>query len=148
MHDMSLTEKYVVIYDQPVTVNFDMLATPQPPIPVESRLWKPVGLMPRKVPLTISFGSMCPWYCFHPMNAYDNVDGSVTIDLCNYPRMFDRIYWPFGDSLSRLERWTLNPATRRINIQVIVTRPQTSFQGIDTMLAVSHIKLRLLRVTQ
>ncbi len=63
-------------------------------------------------------------YSFHLMNACDNADGSVTFDLCNYTTMFDRdLLGPFGDLLSRLERWTLNLATRRINIQVIDETP-------------------------
>lgn len=125
MHDMSLTEKYVVIYDQPVTVNFDMLATHSLPFQWNPDYGNRVGLMPREGSANDIIWIDVPMgYCFHPMNAYDNVDGSVTIDLCNYPRMFDRdLLGPFGDSLSRLERWTLNPATRRINIQVIDETP-------------------------
>ena len=125
MHDMSLTEKYVIIYDQPVTVNFDMVATHSFPFQWNPDYGNRVGLLPREgsaadiVWIDVPMG-----YCFHPMNAYDNADGSVTIDLCNYATMFDRdLLGPFGDSLSRLERWTLNPATRRINIQVIDETP-------------------------
>ena len=125
MHDMSLTEKYVIIYDQPVTVNFDMVATHSFPFQWNPDYGNRVGLLPRDgsaadiVWIDVPMG-----YCFHPMNAYDNADGSVTIDLCNYATMFDRdLLGPFGDSLSRLERWTLNPATRRINIQVIDETP-------------------------
>ena len=31
------------------------------------------------------------WVLFHPMNAYDNADGSVTID-CVISKMFERDY--------------------------------------------------------
>ena len=125
MHDMSLTEKYVIIYDQPVTVNFDLLTTHSLPFQWNPDYGNRVGLLPREgtandiVWIDVPMG-----YCFHPMNAYDNADGSVTIDLCNYPRMFDRdLLGPFGDSLSRLERWTLNPVARRVNIEVIDESP-------------------------
>jgi carotenoid cleavage dioxygenase len=125
MHDMSLTEKYVIIYDQPVTVNFDMVATHSFPFQWNPDYGNRVGLLPRDgsaadiVWIDVPMG-----YCFHSMNAYDNADGSVTIDLCNYATMFDRdLLGPFGDSLSRLERWTLNPTTRRINTQVIDETP-------------------------
>jgi carotenoid cleavage dioxygenase len=121
MHDMSLTEKYVVIYDQPVTVNFDRVAISQLPFQWNPDYGNRVGLLPRE-------GRACDiiWidvplgYCFHPMNAYDDADGRVIIDLCNYQKMFDRdLLGPFGDSLSRLERWTLNSTTRRVDVQVI-----------------------------
>ena len=48
-------------------------------------------------------------YAFHPMNAFDNDDGSVTIDLCKYEKLFDTDLRPFGDGLPRLERWNVNP---------------------------------------
>lgn len=125
MHDMSLTNKYVIIYDQPVTVNFDMVATHSFPFAWNPEYGNRVGLLPREgsaadiVWIDVPMG-----YCFHPMNAFDNEDGSVTVDLCNYDRMFDGdLLGPFGDSLPRLERWTLNPKTRSINVQVIDETP-------------------------
>ena len=52
-------------------------------------------------------------YSFHPMNAYDQADGSVVIDLCVYDRMFDNdILGPFGDGFARLERWVVEPGAR------------------------------------
>ena len=49
MHDMSLTEKYVIIYDQPVTVNFDMVATHSFPFQWNPDYGNRVGLLPRDV---------------------------------------------------------------------------------------------------
>ena len=114
IHDMSLTQRYAVVYDLPVTVDLDLAFAGRFPF-----RWNPdygcrVGLLPREgeaadivwidVPLS---------YSFHPMNAYDAADGGVVIDLCVYDRMFDSdILGPFGDGFARLERWTLNPATR------------------------------------
>lgn len=125
MHDMSLTQKYVVIYDQPVTVNFEMLENYNFPFSWNPDYGNRVGLLPREgnasdiVWIDVPIG-----YCFHPMNAFDNEDGSVTIDLCNYETMFaNDLTGPFGDSLSRLERWVLNPSTRTASINVIDERP-------------------------
>ncbi len=124
MHDMSLTESYVIIYDQPVTVDFDMVATHGFPFRWNADYGNRVGLMPREgkaddiVWIDVPLG-----YCFHPMNAYDNDDGSVTIDLCNYPKMFDKdLLGPFGDSMARLERWVLNPQSRSMSASVIDER--------------------------
>lgn len=121
MHDMSLTNKYVIIYDQPVTVDFDMVATHSFPFKWNPDYGNRVGLLPRKGDASdIVWIDVPMGYCFHPMNAFDNDDGSVTIDLCNYESMFNHdLLGPFGDSMARLERWTLNPATRTINVQVI-----------------------------
>ena len=58
------------------------------------------------------------------MNAYDQADGSVVIDLCVYDRMFDDdILGPFGDNFARLERWVVNPATRTCSTSVIDSSP-------------------------
>ena len=125
MHDMSLTQKYVIIYDQPVTVDFNMVATHSFPFKWNPDYGNRVGLLPREgraediIWIDVPIG-----YCFHPMNAFDNEDGSITIDLCNYASMFNHdLLGPFGDSLSHLERWTVNPATRSVNVQVIDESP-------------------------
>ena len=44
MHDMSLTGKYAIIYDQPVTVNFNLLEEGVISLFMESRLWESSGL--------------------------------------------------------------------------------------------------------
>ena len=127
MHDMSLTEKYVVIYDQPVTVNFDMLATHS--LPFDGiRLRKSRGFAAKKgVAKDIVWIDMPMG--FSPMNAYDNADGSVTIDLCNYSKMSLRDLLGPLVIAKRLEHWTLNPVTRSVNIQVIDETPN-EFPGI------------------
>lgn len=125
MHDMSLTEKYVVIYDQPVTVDFEMVENYDFPFKWNPDYGNRVGLLPREgtaediVWIDVPLG-----YCFHPMNAFDSADGSVTVDLCNYASMFEHdLNGPFGDSMARLERWHLNPASRTCSIDVIDARP-------------------------
>ena len=123
LHDMSLTRRYAVVYDQPVTVDFD-LAFSGSTFPLR---WNPdygnrVGLLPREgeaddiVWIDVPLG-----YCFHPLNAYDTDDGGVVIDLCNYERMFDEDrLGPFGDhGMARLERWQLDPSSRTIDVTVI-----------------------------
>lgn len=125
LHDMSLTERYAVIYDQPCTVDLELAFAGRFPF-----RWNPdhgnrVGLMPRHGDATdIVWIDVPIGYAFHPMNAYDAADGSVVIDLCNYPKMFDRdILGPFGDgNMGRLERWVLDPVRRTASISVIDER--------------------------
>ena len=109
MHDMSMTQKYIVIYDQPVTVNLDE-AMKGASFPLR---WNPdygnrLGFMPREGDANdIIWVDVPLGYCFHPMNAYDCDNGDVILDLCIYDRMFDQDHLgPFGDSAPRLERWT------------------------------------------
>ncbi len=121
LHDMSLTGRYAVVYDQPCTVDLDLAFAGRFPF-----RWNPdhgnrVGLLPRDggaddiVWIDVPLG-----YAFHPLNAYDAADGKVVIDLCNYDRMFDDdLLGPFGDGLARLERWELDPDRRTSTTTVI-----------------------------
>lgn len=122
LHDMSLTSRYAVVYDQPVTVDLDLALAGRFPFRWTPDYGNRVGLLPRDgdaddiIWIDVPIG-----YSFHPMNAYDTADGTVVIDLCNYPKMFDQdILGPFGDRvMGRLERWELDPVDRRASITVI-----------------------------
>ena len=126
IHDMSLTERYAVVYDQPVTVNIEVAMQGQFPFRWDPDYGNRVGLLPRDggaadiVWIDVPLG-----YAFHPMNAYDQADGSVVIDLCVYNTMFDQdVLGPFGDgAISRLERWILNPQNRTTSITIIDESP-------------------------
>jgi carotenoid cleavage dioxygenase len=49
------------------------------------------------------------------MNAYEDTDGNVVIDICRYDRMFHAdINGPFGDSVAKLDRWTINPKLNKV----------------------------------
>ena len=125
LHDMSLTSRYAVVYDQPCTVDLDLALAGRFPFRWDPDHGNRVGLMPRDgeagdiIWIDVPLG-----YAFHPMNAHDAPDGTVVIDICNYPRMFDRdLLGPFGDGgLARLERWVLDPVRRTASISVVDER--------------------------
>lgn len=127
LHDMSLTERYAVVYDFPCRLSMEM-AMNGSSFPL---CWQPgtgsrVGLLPREgAAADIIWVDVPECYAFHPVNAYDASDGSVVIDLCVYDTMFDvHRQGPFEDNLSRLERWTINPAHRSSSVTVIDASPQ------------------------
>ncbi len=124
LHDMSLTQRYAVIYDQPCTVDLELAMAGRFPFRWNPDYGNRVGLLPREGTADdIVWIDVPDGYVFHPMNAYDTPDGSVVIDLCSYERMFDAdILGPFGDGTARLERWTLDPSARRASIDVIDER--------------------------
>ncbi len=122
VHDMSLTERFAVVYDLPVTVDLD-LAFAGTAFPLR---WNPdygarVGLLPREGQASeIVWIDVPLCYAFHPLNAYDRPDGSIVIDICVYDKIFSSdTNGPFGDSLPRLERWEIDPVGRRTNVTVI-----------------------------
>jgi carotenoid cleavage dioxygenase-like enzyme len=127
IHDMSLTEHYVVIYDLPVTVSFTAIASGANfPFRWDAEHEPRIGLLPRNGDVSqIVWSSVSANYAYHPMNAYENSEGHVVIDICRYDRMFDQdTNGPFGDSLPKLDRWTINPATRKVSETRIDDRPQ------------------------
>lgn len=127
IHDTSLTANYVVIYDLPVTVNFGLIERGMR-FPFA---WNPdhpprVGLLPRNGDADdVIWCEVSPCYVFHPMNAYEDADGNVVLDLCRYERMFQQdVHGPFGDSVATLDRWTIDPRTRRVSETRIDERGQ------------------------
>lgn len=127
IHDMSITRNYVVIYDFPVTLSFMALATGSG-FPFR---WNPehearVGLLPRSGGAEdIIWSPVSQSYAYHPMNAYENEDGNVVIDICRYDRMFDGdTHGPFGDSTPKLDRWEVNPVLRKVSETRVDDRDQ------------------------
>jgi len=125
VHDMSLTGRYAVVYDQPVTVSLKLAMMSRFPFRWNPDYGNRVGLLPRDggtddiIWIDVPLG-----YSYHPMNAHDAPNGDVVIDLCVYDSMFDKdTAGPFGDSMGRLERWVLNPGQRSVSIHVIDERP-------------------------
>ena len=127
IHNMSLTKNYVIVYDLPVTLSFRALGTGASfPFRWDNEHEPRIGLLPRDGDEEdIIWCPITPNYAYHPMNAYEDVVGDVVIDICRYERMFDKdTRGPFGDSLPRLDRWTINPITRKVNEEVIDARAQ------------------------
>ncbi|MFV0525916.1 MAG: carotenoid oxygenase family protein [Acidimicrobiales bacterium] len=129
IHDMSLTGRYAVVYDQPCTVDLT-LAERGLTFPFR---WNPdygnrVGLLPRKGdaptdPNTIVWIDVPVGYVFHPLNSYDTPDGRVVLDVCFYERMFDlEPRGPF-ETIARLERWVVDPARRTVSTTLIDPSP-------------------------
>ncbi|MEN9645350.1 MAG: hypothetical protein RL238_2019 [Actinomycetota bacterium] len=125
LHDMSLTQQYAVVYDLPCNVDIDLAMAGRFPF-----RWQPgglsrVGLLPREADAdAIIWVDVPECYTFHPLNAFDQPDGTMVIDTCVYDRMFEGdLSGPFGDNLARLERWVINPASRTSSVTVVDDRP-------------------------
>jgi carotenoid cleavage oxygenase len=136
MHDFSLTEKYVVLYDLPVALDLgrrrrmltrfvERHTAPNFVLRVAMRVserggppggmpyrWAPerqarVGVMPREgTAADIKWFEVAPCYVFHPLNAYD--DGErVVLDVVRHSSVFTTGTRLFPQTQS-LDRWTVD----------------------------------------
>ncbi len=127
IHDMSITKNYAIVYDFPVTLSFVALGTGAS-FPFR---WDPehparVGLLPREGSAEdVVWCPVSQQYAYHPMNAYEDADGNVVIDIVRYDSMFDSdVRGPFGDSIPTLSRWTVNPGTLTVSEETVHERGQ------------------------
>ncbi|MEY2452119.1 MAG: carotenoid cleavage oxygenase [Acidimicrobiaceae bacterium] len=132
VHDMSLTEKYAVIYDLPVVFDLDLAMTGASlPYRWDNDYPARVGLLPRDGEADdVSWFDVEQCYVFHPLNAYDEGD-RVVIELCRFERMFDaaQVIGPDG-APPRLDRWTVDPSAGKVIEEQIDDRPQ-EFPRVD-----------------
>ena len=125
IHDMSLTENYVIIYDLPVCVDLNM-ALEGVPFPMA---WQPdhqprVGLMRRDGDASSIIWSEAPeCYVFHPVNAYEinknEENEKVIVDLCRYEKIFDNDRLGPTETKPHLARWTIEPKKGEVREEII-----------------------------
>ena len=131
IHDCAITARFVVVLDLPVTFSMRAVLGGQ----LFPFCWNPahparLGLLQRHGdPAGIVWCELEPCFVFHMANAFDNADGQVILDVIAYDTMFASGASGL-DALGRLERWTVNPATRRISRRVVDPTPQ-EFPRID-----------------
>jgi carotenoid cleavage dioxygenase len=109
VHDMSLTERYAVIYDLPLVFSLDA-AVGGSGFPYG---WDPeyrarVGLLPRQGEASdVRWFDVEPCYVFHPLNAYDDGE-TVVLDVVRHPRMFATNLLGPDEGTPTLDRWTID----------------------------------------
>ena len=115
VHDMSLTERFAVIYDLPVTFSLDRAASgaPFPYAWAEGRAAR-VGLLPREgTAADIAWFDVDPCYVFHPLNAHDEpgpdgAGGRVVLHVVRHEKTFAVDVQGPADAPPTLWRWTLD----------------------------------------
>jgi carotenoid cleavage dioxygenase len=118
VHDCSITERWMVVYDLPVTFDLDLAMTGKR-FPY---VWNPdryarLGLVPLGGSgAAVRWFEIEPCYAFHPLNAYDDGD-TVVIDIVRYPKMFDAARLGPDDGAPYLWRWTVDLATGTVTEQ-------------------------------
>jgi 8'-apo-carotenoid 13,14-cleaving dioxygenase len=126
VHDCALTERFVLIFDLPVTFSMKSLISGYR-FPYR---WNPehrarVGLLPRPgAAEDVIWCDVDPCYVFHVANSFEDEQGRVVVDVCAYATMFEGgMDGPNGRNLG-LERWTIDPATRQVERRTLDSAPQ------------------------
>lgn len=131
IHDCAITKRFVLVLDMPAAF-VPQAAAAGSPFPYA---WQPdlpcrVGLMPRDGRAEDIIWCDAPLsYVYHVVNAFDAADGTVTLDVCAFETMFAET----PDRSRGLERWTIDPVTRKIHIRSIDSSPQ-EFPRVDERL--------------
>jgi carotenoid cleavage dioxygenase len=134
MHDFSLTENHVVVYDQPVIFDLDdAMKGVAFPYHWDDDYGSRLGVMPRAGTADdIRWFEVDPCYVFHPMNAYDDGD-QIVLDVVRHPRMFDRVRNGPDDGVPTLDRWTIDRSGGKVIEERLDDRGQ-EFPRVDERL--------------
>lgn len=110
MHAFALTSRHAVLFDLPVAHDA-AAARAGSPFPYS---WQPerdarVGIVTRdraeQNPLWLD---VPPCFVFHPVNAFEDADGRITVDVIRHEKAFDRDRLHPSESTPTLWRWTLD----------------------------------------
>jgi carotenoid cleavage dioxygenase len=125
VHDMSLTERYAVIYDLPVVFDLEAAAAGASfPYRWDPNYQARVGLLPRAgIADDVKWFDVEPCYVFHPLNAYDDGD-QVVLDVVRHPRMFATHLLGPDEGAPTLDRWTIDVDAGKVREERVDDRPQ------------------------
>ena len=134
VHDVSITETRVLVYDLPCLFDVDAaMAGVRLPYRWDPTYPARVGVLPLGgVADEVQWVDVEPCWVFPPMNAYD--DGTdVVVDLVRWDSMFNTHLLGPSEGQPRLERWTIDPAAGSVRTEVIDDRGQ-EFPRVDERL--------------
>ena len=135
IHDCMITRNYFIVLDLPVILD-PAVAEAGFAFPYK---WHPeygarVGLLPREGTADqVSWHEVEPCYVFHPMNAYEDEQGRVVMDVVRHARMFDQDMRGPGDGISTLDRWTIDRNKTTVHEHRLDDSPQ-EFPRLDERL--------------
>lgn len=138
VHDCSITARWVVVYDLPVTFNLDtaMQGGRFPYSWSEDRPAR-IGLIPLGGSGSeVRWFEVAPCYLFHAVNAHDDGD-TVVIDVIRYDRMFDVQTLGPDDDAPLLWRWRIDTVTGKVHEQQLSDQP-LEFPRVDERVVGRH----------
>lgn len=116
VHDTAITERYAVLFDLPCTFDLEAaMSGVSLPYRWNADYGARVGLIPREGTADdVRWFEVEPCYVFHPLNAYDTVDGRVVLDVVRHPKMFAGDTSGPNEGATRLDRWTFDLSAGKV----------------------------------
>jgi carotenoid cleavage dioxygenase len=142
MHDFALTQRYVVLFDVPVTFDPEAAAAGDP-VPY---IWNDkhparVGVMPRSGGRVRWFDTPKAVVFSHTLNAYDH-GHSIVVDVTTFPAPFYAggrgSGGPGATGTPSLDRWTIDLTRGRVRANTIDDRPQEYPRINDALVSRRH----------
>jgi carotenoid cleavage dioxygenase len=125
VHDCALTRNYFVLLDLPVVYEAQ-----DEQGGLRAYQWRPdygarVGLLPRDGGADdVIWREVAPCYVFHPLNAFEDADGRVVIDVVRHPQTFASERYRAGEGPPTLDRWIVDPRGGPVKEERLDDRPQ------------------------
>jgi carotenoid cleavage dioxygenase len=126
VHDCAITKNYFVLLDLPVVLDAAALEHGGG-LPYT---WQPeygarVGLLPREGGAEdVIWRELEPCFVFHPLNAFEDGDGRVVVDVVRHPQTFASERYQAGNGPPTLDRWTIDPRGGPVKEERLDDRPQ------------------------
>jgi carotenoid cleavage dioxygenase-like enzyme len=128
VHDCAITKNYFLLLDLPVVLDRAGLETGSGgTLPYT---WQPeygarVGLLPRAGGAgDVIWHELSPCFVFHPLNAFEDADGRVVVDVIRHPQTFASARYQSGNGPPTLDRWTIDPHGGPVKEERLDDRPQ------------------------
>ena len=127
IHDMSITERFAIIYD--LNVEFDIRMILKTTLPIRWKGKRPsrIGVLPKNgTTEDVRWFYVEPCYVYHPLNAYETLDGKLIVDVSRYARASEKdFYGPLGDTTPQIFRWilALNSNDASVDEKILVDLP-------------------------
>jgi 8'-apo-carotenoid 13,14-cleaving dioxygenase len=134
VHDCAITENYFIVLDFPVVYGVHEGSLGDPSYGWQEDYGSRVGLLPRRGTADeIIWCEVGNCFVFHPLNAYEDSDGRVVLDVVRHPKMFASNLTGPGEGPPTLDRWILDPKGGPTKEDRLSDRPQ-EFPRLDERL--------------
>ena len=129
VHETSITDNYVLIYDLPMIFSLDRIAETGLPIRYDPDYPARVGVLPADGDANdVTWFEIEPCAMYHALNAFE--DGErIVVDVVRHPGQ-ETTALGFGEGFATLDRWTFDRSTGKTTEERLDDRPR-EFPRLD-----------------